>query len=56
VAPTLPFKTHHNALDQECSPPRRAVPQALLGGFERVFEINRNTATKALGATTPSSP
>lgn len=40
-----PFTTHHNALDQEMYlriAPELFLKRLLVGGFERVFEINRN--------------
>jgi lysyl-tRNA synthetase, class II len=40
-----PFVTHHNALDQEMYlriAPELFLKRLLVGGFERVFEINRN--------------
>jgi len=40
-----PFITHHNALDQEMYlriAPELFLKRLLVGGFERVFEINRN--------------
>jgi len=40
-----PFETHHNALDQQMFlriAPELFLKRLLVGGFERVFEINRN--------------
>ena len=40
-----PFVTHHNALDMQLYPPRRAgavLKRLTVGGIERVYEINRN--------------
>ena len=40
-----PFVTHHNALDQEMFlriAPELYLKRLLVGGFERVFEVNRN--------------
>ena len=40
-----PFETHHNALDQQMFlriAPELYLKRLLVGGFEKVFEINRN--------------
>jgi len=44
-ASARPFMTHHNALDQQMYlriSPELYLKRLVVGGFERVFEINRN--------------
>jgi len=44
-ASAKPFKTHHNALDMELSlriAPELYLKRLVVGGFEKVFEVNRN--------------
>ena len=46
-----PFQTHHNALDQEMFlriAPELYLKRLIVGGFERVFEINRNFRNEGL--------
>ena len=46
-----PFKTHHNALDKELFlriAPELYLKRLLVGGFEKVFEINRNFRNEVL--------
>jgi lysyl-tRNA synthetase class 2 len=57
-AEATPFVTHHNALDMQLLPPHctGTLPQKRLvvGGFERVFEINRNFRNE--GVSTQHNP
>ncbi len=44
-ATAKPFNTHHNALDMDMSlriAPELYLKRLIVGGFERVFEVNRN--------------
>lgn len=53
-AAARPFSTHHNALDIELYlriAPELYLKRLLVGGFERVFEINRNFRNEGLDAT-----
>ncbi len=50
-ASARPFITHHNALDQEMFlriSPELYLKRLVVGGFERVFEINRNFRNEGL--------
>ncbi|MEZ0232913.1 MAG: lysine--tRNA ligase [Methylophilaceae bacterium] len=50
-ASAKPFKTHHNALDMEMTlriAPELYLKRLIVGGFERVFEINRNFRNEGL--------
>ena len=50
-AAARPFSTHHNALDQEMFlriAPELYLKRLIVGGFERVFEINRNFRNEGL--------
>jgi lysyl-tRNA synthetase class 2 len=50
-ATARPFRTHHNALDMDLYlriAPELYLKRLLVGGFERVFEINRNFRNEGL--------
>ena len=50
-ATARPFQTHHNALDQAMFlriAPELYLKRLIVGGFERVFEINRNFRNEGL--------
>jgi lysyl-tRNA synthetase class 2 len=50
-AAARPFSTHHNALDQQMFlriAPELYLKRLIVGGFERVFEINRNFRNEGL--------
>jgi lysyl-tRNA synthetase, class II len=50
-ATAKPFRTHHNALDMDLYlriAPELYLKRLLVGGFEKVFEINRNFRNEGL--------
>ncbi len=52
-AAARPFKTHHNALDIDLYAriaPELYLKRLLVGGFERVYEINRNFRNEGISA------
>jgi lysyl-tRNA synthetase class 2 len=52
-ATALPFKTHHNALDMDLYlriAPELYLKRLVIGGLERVFELNRNFRNEGVSA------
>jgi lysyl-tRNA synthetase class 2 len=58
-AAARPFKTHHNALDIDLYAriaPELYLKRLLVGGFEKVYELNRNFRNEGIRRVTiPSS-
>ena len=55
-ASARPFVTHHNALDMALYlriAPELYLKRLVVGGFERVFEINRNFRNEGLSTPQP---
>ena len=51
-ATARPFVTHHNALDIDMYlriAPELYLKRVVVGGFERIFEINQNLRKKLIG-------
>ena len=51
-AAARPFKTHHNALDIDLYAriaPELYLKRLLVGGFERIYELNRNFRNEGIG-------
>ena len=59
-ATAKPFETHHNALDMKLYmriAPELYLKRLLVGGLERVYEINRNFRNEGTSTSTiPNSP
>ena len=54
-ASARPFVTHHNALGwiSTSACPRLFLKRLVVGGFERVFEINRNFRNEGISSSQP---